>query len=378
MPAQVPMRKIGVLITGGAGFIGSHLADELLRNGYNVRILDCLLPQVHPDGRPGYLDPEAELIIGDVRNGDNVRRGLAGMDAVVHFAAAVGVGQSMYEVAHYTSVNVQGTAVLLEEIVRAKQRPSRIVVASSMSIYGEGLYACPACGPQAPGLRASKQLASRDWEMRCPVCHAPCTPLPTPESKALAPMSVYAVNKRDQEEMVLAVARSLRVPAVALRFFNVYGDRQALSNPYTGVAAIFSSCLLNGKRPPVFEDGHQVRDFIHVSDVARACRMTLEAQTVEDAVFNVGTGRPTSLLALLALLRKETHDIEPEVLGRFREGDVRACFADSSRIAQALGFRASVPLEEGVRALAAWVASQHSVDMTRDALAELARHRLVN
>jgi dTDP-L-rhamnose 4-epimerase len=316
--------------------------------------------------------------VGDVRSTDHVRRALAGAQAVVHFAAAVGVGQSMYEIGHYCSVNVQGTAVLLEEIVRASNRPNRIIVASSMSTYGEGLYRCPTCGPQAPRLRPPEQLVSREWELRCPVCQQPCVPMPTPEGKPLAPSSVYAVNKRDQEEMTLAVARSLRIPAVALRFFNVYGERQALSNPYTGVAAIFSSCLLNGQRPPVFEDGHQARDFIHVSDIARACRMAIEAEGVSDAVFNVGTGQPTSLLALLTLLQKEIRDVEPEVLGRFREGDVRTCYADTSRIRGALGYEARVPLEEGVRSLAAWVASQTSSDHTREALDELRRHRLVN
>jgi dTDP-L-rhamnose 4-epimerase len=372
------MRKAIVLITGGAGFIGSHLADDLLARGYRVRVLDCLLPQVHPGGRPDYLAAEVELIVGDVRDGEIVRRALRRAAYVVHFAAAVGVGQSMYEIAHYCSVNVQGTAVLLQEIMRSSERPERIVVASSMSTYGEGMHSCSACGPQAPGLRKVAQLAAREWEVRCPACARSTAPMPTPETKTLAPSSVYAVNKRDQEEMTLAVARSLQIPAIALRFFNVYGDRQALSNPYTGVAAIFSSCLLNGRRPPVFEDGHQQRDFVHVSDIARACRMSIEATTLGDEVFNVGTGRPTSLLELLRLLRREIRDLEPELLGRFREGDVRSCYADVTRIRQALNFEAAVPLEKGVRALAAWVTSQQSVDKTKSALDELLRHRLVN
>ncbi len=366
-----------VLVTGGAGFIGSHLVDELLSHGYRVRVLDALLSQVHPGGKPEYLSREAELQVGDVRDEDDLRRALAGADVVVHFAAAVGVGQSMYEIKHYCSVNVQGTAALLEAITRGRERPTRMLVASSMSIYGEGLYVCAACGPRSPGLRPRAQLERHEWEVRCPDCSRPVAPAATPEDKQLFPMSVYAVNKRDQEEMVLAVGRSLRIPTLALRFFNVYGDRQALSNPYTGVAAIFSSCLLNGRRPPVFEDGGQARDFVHVSDVVRACRLAIESEA-SDEVLNVGTGQATSLLELLALLRREIRDVEPEVLGRFREGDVRTCYAATSRIERVLGYRAKVELKDGVRALAAWVASQQSVDKSRQALDELQSHRLVD
>jgi len=367
-----------VLITGGAGFIGSHLADELLRHGHRVRVLDALLPQVHPAGSPKYMDPAVELRIGDVRDTAAVQSALEGVEAVVHFAAAVGVGQSMYEIEHYSSVNVQGTAVLLETILRATRRPERIVVASSMSIYGEGAYQCPECGPCHPRLRPRAQLARREWAPLCPDCGQALRPSPTAEDKPLAPASVYAVNKRDQEELVLAVARSLHIPAVALRFFNVYGTRQALSNPYTGVAAIFSSCLLNGRRPPVFEDGQQERDFIHVIDVAQACRLAVESHEVADEVFNVGTGRPTTLLGLLALLRREIADLEPEVLGRFREGDVRCCYADISRIRAALGFEPRVTLETGIGELARWVASEQSVDRSREALGELSQYRLID
>jgi dTDP-L-rhamnose 4-epimerase len=371
------MKHHTVLVTGGAGFIGSHLVDELLSKGYRVRILDALLPQVHPQGRPDYLNRHAELLIGDVRNGDDLRRALGGADVVVHFAAAVGVGQSMYKIEHYCSVNVQGTAALLEAVTRMRERPARMLVASSMSIYGEGLYRCASCGPQSPRLRPRAQLERREWDVLCPACGRPLQPAATPEDKPLLPTSVYAVNKRDQEEMVLAVGRSLPIPSVALRFFNVYGDRQALSNPYTGVAAIFSSCLLNGRRPPVFEDGAQARDFVHVSDIVQACRLAIESD-VEDEVFNVGTGRATSLLELLALLRREIRDVEPELLGRFREGDVRACYADTSRIEKMLGYQPQVKLEEGLRALATWVASQQSVDRSRQALDELRSHRLID
>lgn len=369
-----------VLVTGGAGFIGSHLVDRLLALGHRVRILDALLPQVHPDGRPDYLDPQAELRVGDVRDAAAVRSALEGSEMVVHLAAAVGVGQSTYEVIHYSSVNVLGTATLLETIVKQRLEPRRIVVASSMSIYGEGQYECARCGPQAPGPRPAKQLGERDWSMRCPRCAAAMAPRPTPETKPLVPTSVYAISKRDQEEMVLTVARSLGLAAVALRFFNVYGDRQALSNPYTGVAAIFSSALLNGRRPLVFEDGLQARDFIHVSDIVEGIVRALERDAARDAAINLGTGQATDLLELSNLLRRELPGaaaIEPEVVGRFREGDIRACYADLTRARELLGFEPRVSLREGVRTLAAWVARQESLDKSPEALAELRRHGLV-
>jgi dTDP-L-rhamnose 4-epimerase len=373
------MRRQRILVTGGAGFIGSHLVDRLLALGHPVRILDALLPQVHPNGRPGYLNGEAELRVGDVRDPDAVRSALDGVESIVHLAAAVGVGQSMYEVVHYSSVNVLGTATLLEAIVKQRLEPRRILVASSMSIYGEGQYECAGCGPQAPGPRPAKQLSERDWAMRCPRCATAMASRPTPEDKPLAPTSVYAINKRDQEEMVLTVARSLGLAAVALRFFNVYGDRQALSNPYTGVAAIFSSALLNGRRPLVFEDGLQARDFTHVSDIVEGLVLALE-RDARDVAINLGTGQPTDLLELSNLLRRELPGaaaIEPDVVGRFREGDIRSCYADLTRARAILGFEPRVSLREGVRTLASWVAGQQSLDRSPEALAELRRHGLV-
>jgi dTDP-L-rhamnose 4-epimerase len=374
------MKRGRVLVTGGAGFIGSHLVDRLLALGHPVRVLDALLPQVHPHGRPDDLDPEAELRVGDVRDPDSVRSALDGVDDVVHLAAAVGVGQSMYEIVHYSAVNVMGTATLLEAIVKQRLAPHRLVVASSMSIYGEGQYRCDGCGPQAPGPRPASQLDRRDWAMRCPQCGSAMAPCPTPESKPLLPTSVYAINKRDQEEMVLTVARSLGLAAVALRFFNVYGDRQALSNPYTGVAAIFSSALLNGRRPLVFEDGLQARDFTHVSDIVEGLVRALESDRARDAAINLGTGRPTNLLELSDLLRRElpgASGIEPEVVGRFREGDIRTCYADLTLARELLGYEPRVDLADGVRTLAAWVAGQQSLDKSAEALGELRQHGLV-
>ncbi len=373
-------RSSRILITGGAGFIGSHLVDRVLRARYQARVLDALLPQVHPNGRPGYLSLDAELVVGDVRDPDAVRRALDGVEVVVHFAAAVGVGQSMYEIRHYCDVNVMGAATLLEALVKQRQRLRRLIVASSMSIYGEGSYSCSKCGLQAPSPRPLAQLERREWHVRCPSCGKAVEPVGTPEAKRLVPTSIYAINKRDHEEMVLTAARSVGIPALALRFFNVYGDRQALSNPYTGVAAIFSSALLNGRRPVVFEDGLQARDFVHVSDVVEACLLAIQREEVSDEALNVGTGRSVNLLELLELLKRHipgAGGIEPVVLGRFREGDIRACYADISRARARLGFEPRVRLEDGIQALAAWVKAQSSEHRSDAALAELQQHGLV-
>jgi dTDP-L-rhamnose 4-epimerase len=374
------MMKGHVLVTGGAGFIGSHLVDRLLGNGYRVRILDGLVPQVHGNGDPTLINRDAEFRQGDVRDWKAMEQAVAGVDVVVHFAAAVGVGQSMYEISDYSSVNVLGTATLLEVLTKGRYRPTRMLVASSMSIYGEGSYCCAVCGPQRTTPRPASQLSRRDWGMRCPMCRELMESRPTSEAKSLQPTSIYALNKRDQEDMMLLVGRTLGISTVALRFFNVYGRRQALSNPYTGVGAIFASALLNGQRPPVFEDGLQERDFIHVSDVVEACMRAVECGEVADTAVNVGTGRATNLLELVSLLRQHipgTETIEPEILGRFREGDIRSCYADVSRARELLGFSAKVGLEHGVKELAAWVAEQSSVYRAREALEELRRHRLL-
>lgn len=374
------MSRGRILVTGGAGFIGSHLVDRLVEAGYAVRVLDALLPQIHPDGSPVYLNREAEFRHGDVRDAEVVGRAIADVDVVVHFAAAIGVAQSMYEPIHYSSVNVVGTAAVLEALVKEGRRPRRLIVASSMSIYGEGMYECLACGPQPGAPRPAVQLARQDWAMRCPHCGLAMEARPTPETKPIAPTSIYALNKRDQEDMVLLAGRSLGIPAIALRFFNVYGQRQALSNPYTGVCAIFASALLNKRRPRVYEDGLQQRDFVHVRDIVTACMLAIERDGVAEGVFNIGTGRPINLLELAALLGRQiphAEDIEPEIVGRFREGDIRSCYADVTRASEVFGFSARVALEEGVRELAAWVGEQSSVDRADQALAELERYRLL-
>lgn len=368
------------LITGGAGFIGSHLADLMLSSGYRVRVLDSLDPQVHGEGRlrPDYLSPDAELQIGDVRDHDAVGRALEGVDVLVHFAAAVGVGQSMYEIERYTSINSLGAAVVLEEALKKRDSLQRMLVASSMSIYGEGAYCCDVCGPVSPGLRRPEQLARHDWEMHCPLCDLTCHPIPTPESKPLAPTSVYAVGKRDHEELFLSVGDAYGIPSTAMRFFNVYGERQALSNPYTGVGAIFASRLLNGNSPVVFEDGGQSRDFIHVSDLVKGCLAAIENPGAHGRVFNLGTGNQVSILQVGRAIASELgrDDIPFTIRNQFRAGDIRHCFGDVSLAGSVLGFKAAIPFSEGVRELCRWVRGQTAVDMVDKATEELSRRGL--
>jgi dTDP-L-rhamnose 4-epimerase len=361
-----------VLITGGAGFIGSHLADELLRAGYAVRALDVLVEQVHGDSgsqRPGYLDSELELIPGDIRNPEVVRGALEGIDAVVHLAARVGVGQSMYEQAEYAGANTLGTTVLLDAL---QEHPVRkLVVASSMSIYGEGAYE-----PVQPVERTREQLECRDWEPRGPNGEE-LEPVPTTESKEPALASVYALTKFDQERLCLLYGASYAVPAVALRIFNSYGPRQALSNPYTGVLAIFAARLLNDKPPVVYEDGEQRRDFVHVSDVARAFRLALERDGADGQAINVAAGRSTTVTEVAdALAQVLGKDIAPEIPGIYRAGDIRHCFADIALARELLGFEPEADRDEALAELAQWLETQPATDHFDRAAAELAERGL--
>ncbi|SEQ91476.1 dTDP-L-rhamnose 4-epimerase [Faunimonas pinastri] len=364
------------LIIGGAGFIGSHLARELLQNGYKVRVLDNLDRQVHPEGkRPDYLEAEAELIVGDVRDRAAVKTALEGVQVVVHFAAAVGVGQSMYAIEHYTSVNDLGTAILLEELAQTDVR--RLLVASSMSIYGEGLTRSGDSFVE-PAERPLEQLKAGQWELRGPDGEA-LEPIPTPESKHPALSSVYALNKFNQERMTLIFGRAYDREVVAMRFFNVYGPDQALSNPYTGVLAIFGSRLLNNRPPMVFEDGQQRRDFVHVRDVARACRLALEAPEANGHVINVGSGQSRSIMEIAQALADATGKTEltPHVTGKYRAGDIRHCFADISLAEKLLGFKPQVRFEDGIAELAEWLSGQIAVDSVEAATEELTKRGLV-
>lgn len=366
-----------VLITGGAGFIGSHVASELLKTGYHVRVLDSLVTQVHGDAanRPSYLPGAVEFVLGDVRNAEAVDEALAGVDAVYHFVSLVGVGQSMYQMAEYTSVNNLGTAVLLERLV--KQPVSKLIVASSMSVYGEGLYMTAAGEPYMQASRTTQQLKAHEWEMSLPD-GSPLRPVATPESKQPSLASVYALSKYDQEQMCLMVGRAYGVPTVALRFFNAYGPFQSLSNPYTGVLAIFASRLMNGERPMIFEDGEQLRDFVSVYDVAQACRLAMEVPAAQDMVFNVGSGQKISIKEVARRLAKVLgRKIEPEITAKYRVGDIRHCYPDISSAQRTLGFEPKITLEDGMRDLAGWLEKQTAPDRFNEMQHELASRGLV-
>jgi len=366
-----------VLITGGAGFIGSHVASELLEAGYHVRVLDSLVSQVHGNSpsRPAYLHKDAELVLGDVRDPDVLEDALSGVDAVYHFVALVGVGQSMYQISEYTSVNNVGTATLLEQLV--KRPVDKLVVASSMSVYGEGRYLTPDGQPCDQVIRGAAQLKAHQWEMTTPD-GVPLRPVATPEEKQPSLASVYALSKYDQEQMCLMVGRAYGIPTVALRFFNVYGPHQSLSNPYTGVLAIFGSRLLNGKRPIIFEDGKQLRDFVSVYDIAQACRLALEKEKAKDLVFNIGSGETVTVTSVAERLAKVLgRHIEPEVSGNYRVGDIRHCFPNISRARAVLGYKPAFTLEQGMRELAEWLDRQTADDRFNEMRAELSARGLV-
>jgi dTDP-L-rhamnose 4-epimerase len=360
------------LVTGGAGFIGSYITDELLRRGYAVRILDNLEPQVHGGlrengGRPDYLAREAELVLGDVRDPEAVRNALHGVDVLVHQAALVGVPQSMYDIRRYTDINAMGGATVLDVAMNdraIRDRLQKMVVASSMSIYGEGAYRCPDHGTVFPKLRPLAQLQAHGWAMRCPAtgCDHVVAAVATDESKPLQPLSIYAIGKRDHEEMFLAVGRAYGIPTVALRYWQVYGQRQALSNPYTGVGAIFCSRVLAGNAPPVYEDGAQLRDFVHAKDIARANALALESADAIDHAINIGTGNPISIADVAWTIVREMgadrDGITPQVLQQFRPGDTRDCFPDISAARRLLGYAPTIPFTEGAKELVAWVREQ--------------------
>lgn len=367
-----------VLITGGAGFIGAHVTNELLANGYSVRVFDSLLPQVHGKARnrPGYLSPDAELVIGDIRDSVAVSRAVTGCDCVIHLASLVGVGQSMYQIDQYTSVNNLGTAILLQTLSR--QPVERLVVASSMSIYGEGLYRNSKGQIKTAPNRSLEQLKAGDWEVRD--CNGDrLTPVPTTEDKPPALASIYALSKYDQERMCLLVGEAYGIPTVALRFFNAYGPYQALSNPYTGVLSNFASRVLNGNPPLIFEDGLQQRDIVSVYDVASACRLALESQAAPGQAFNISSGKPITIreAAERTIRAIGNSRLEPEITGKYRVGDIRHCFADITRAKKILGWSPRVTLEQGLEDLASWLVGQTASDEGLKARAELAQRGLM-
>lgn len=365
-----------VLVTGGAGFIGSHLVDELVRKGHKVRVLDIFEPQVHCGKKPKYLNKGAEYIKGDVRRQADLKKALGKIDVVFHLAAQVGVGQSMYEIERYIDHNTHGTAVLMDHIIHNRGNVRKVMVASSMSIYGEGSYRCDKCGSVEPVARSEEDLKKRRWEYICPGCGTRLKPVGTSEEKTLRATSIYAISKKDQEEICLTVGNAYKLPTVALRFFNVYGPRQSLSNPYTGVCAIFSSRIKNGNPPLVYEDGLQTRDLINVKDIVSALTLVMNTSKADYGYFNVGTGRATSILDVANTLSK-LYGAEPKVVikNQYRAGDIRHCFADISKI-RAIGFNPSINFTDGMRELVEWGKCEDAVDMVKKADLQLAELKL--
>jgi dTDP-L-rhamnose 4-epimerase len=367
-----------VLVTGGAGFIGSHLVDALLAAGEEVRILDNLDPLAHPSGEPpDHLPADAELAIGDLRSADDVAAALEGVDRVFHLGGIVGNGESMVNVRKAVDSNPGGTATLLEAVIANRDRIRRVVVASSMVVYGEGSYRCAEHGLVTPGLRPVAQLRERRWEPVCPRCGRETAPEPVREDATLRPVSVYGISKRDTEELALVLGEAYGFEAVALRYLNVYGPRQALANPYTGVAAIFSARLLAGRPPRVFEDGEQIRDLVHVSDVVRATRLAMDAERAPGNAFNVASGRRIRIGELASrLCDRLAPELRPEITGEFRAGDIRHCFADLTLARELLGFEPEADRDEAFAELAQWLETQPATDRFDQAAEELAERGL--
>jgi len=370
-----------ILITGGAGFVGSHLAEKLLQMGYKINLIDNLSPQIHePNGKlPQYLRGKAEFLKGDVRNREDVERAVSGADAVIHLAAETGVGQSMYEIARYVDTNVRGSAILLETIAEAGTKVKKIILASSRAVYGEGKYQCKKCGVTYPEQRTEDKLKTKQWQMRCPKCGRIVEPLPTDEDTILRPTSIYAITKQAQEQMFSVIAKTHRIPYAILRYFNVYGQRQSLSNPYTGILSIFSSRILNGKPPLIYEDGLESRDFVHVSDVVKATILALEKTEANYEIFNVGSGRRVTILEMANLLvEKLGGSLKPVIVGKYREGDIRHCYADLTKIRNKLGYAPGKSLEDGISEFANWVKQQENIlDLSDKASDELASRKLL-
>jgi len=373
------MSSKNILVTGGMGFVGSYLVDELVSRGHHVRIFDNLDPQVHDTGElPDYANPHAEFICGDVRDYDAFKKALDGIEVIFHKAAAVGMGQSQYEIKKYVDVNTGGTANLLDILANNDHKVEKLIVAASQTSYGEGLYKCPEHGTQHPGLRPNDQLDNKKWEHQCPICGTDMPATSISEDTERICYAIYAQTKTHQEDMVLSMGRAYKIPSVALRYFNIFGPRQSLSNPYTGVGAIFMSRLKNGKRPVIYEDGKQSRDFISVHDIVQANMLAMEQSEGDYQAFNVGSGSGTSIeqiaLTLSNILGVE--HLTPEITGSYREGDTRHSIADISRIKKTLGFQPSVSFQHGMEELVEWAREREAVDGFAKAQAELQQRGL--
>ena len=372
-----------ILVTGGAGFIGSHTVDLRIDTGYNVIIVDNLEPQVHgkEQKRPDYVNKKAKFIQHDIQDKKFLTKILSEVDAVIHLAALVGVGQSMYQIDRYIDANTKATAILLDVLAKKEHNVQKLIVASSMSIYGEGSYYCEQCKTEVyPELRTQQQLKQQEWDQLCPNCNSDLKPLPTDEEKHLIATSIYAQSKRHQEEMSLLIGKTYDIPTVALRYFNVYGSRQSLSNPYTGACAIFTSRILNNKPPYIFEDGNQKRDFINVKDIAKANLLALENNNADYKAINIGTGKSISIKELAETLIQlyNKPNLQPSISNESRKGDIRHCYADITKAQKLLNFKPSITLHEGLTELEGWAKTHgwDAIDLFDKALEELKEKQL--
>lgn len=354
-----------VLITGGAGFIGSSIALKLVDNGYNVTVLDNLSPQIHgnnPEGSFLYkrIKSKFNFIKGDVCNRADWENALVNQDAVIHLASETGTGQSMYEIEKYTKVNIGGTAVFLDIITNKKTNIEKVIVASSRAIYGEGKYYCKKHSVVYPNERKEQDMLNKDFNNKCPVCSENVQIKATDEEAKIHPSSIYGITKQVQEQMVLLSCKVNNIPAVAFRYQNVYGPGQSLKNPYTGILSIFSANMLYNQPIDIFEDGEESRDFVYIDDVVDATIIGLEKDAADNHVFNVGSGKSTTVKKIAELLKVHYNsDSDIETTGNFRLGDIRHNFADISKIKKILGFTPKYEFEEGIKLFTDWVKKEN-------------------
>lgn len=358
-----------VLITGGAGFIGSHLSLRLLKQGFEVTVLDNLSKQIHgnlPEINSVLfksIKDKVRFINGDVTNNKDWITAIENQDAIIHLAAETGTAQSMYEINKYTETNIGGTAFMLDHLTNTKNQVKKIIVASSRAIYGEGKYTCPQHGVVYPGSRIDSDMQSGDFECKCPVCNERIELIATTEDSKFSPTSLYGITKQCQEQMVLTVAKALGMQAIAFRYQNVYGPGQSLSNPYTGILSIFSTQIKNNNNINIFEDGLESRDFVYIDDVVDATILGLLAKNIRQESFNVGANQPTDVLTVAETLKKNYNsDIKINISGNFRLGDIRHNYADLCSISKSLGFKPKVNFEQGINAFCNWVNSQEIVE----------------
>lgn len=372
--------KEKVLITGGAGFIGTHLCKKLLEKNYDIIIYDNLSPQIHGENKkiPNWMKAETTFIKADIRDRESLKKSVLQADKIVHLAAETGVGQSMYEIQRYTDVTIQGTSILWDILVNEKNHVNKVILSSSRAVYGEGKYNCSKCGEVYPESRKIEDLKQGKWEISCPICGEKLDVCATDEKSMLKTTSIYAICKKTQEEMCMTMGKTLGIPCSIVRYQNVYGPFQSLNNPYTGILSIFTSRLRNNKPIQVYEDGLESRDFVHVEDVVDGTMMVLESEKANYEIFNIGNGKSTTVLELATILTKYINPkLVPEIAGKYRMGDIRHCYADISKAQEILGYNPKYDVESGVKDFLSWAEKEEAKDFSDNAERELTKKGLL-